>query len=211
MQQTLEIVLNVNEYSSSNNYWTPLADLVEVSECIELINPVQDVQNENSEPSRYQLPFGGATTSKERHGERRLLRLKEKKVARVALKERVLNGQEPYAWLDSGATSTFIAPQDKKHLQATGKPSTKKVKMPNGQMEQAGEQMTLKNGLRHPANSADTIPSLKTSLVSNSKLADAGYITVYDENEVNVYDGKNTVIKPTQAAIMTGQDSGDSH
>jgi hypothetical protein len=60
------------------------------------------------------LPFGGTTTSKERHGERRLLLLKEKKIARVELKERVLNGQEPYAWLDSGAKSTFIAPQDKK-------------------------------------------------------------------------------------------------
>jgi hypothetical protein len=130
--------------------------------------------------------------------------LKEKKVVRAALKERVLNGQEPFAWLDSGATSTFIAPHDKKHLQSTGKPSTKRVKMPNGQMEAAGEQMKMNNGLRHPANSADTIPSLKTSLVSNSKLADAGYITVYDENEVNVYDSKDTAIKPTKAAIMTG-------
>jgi hypothetical protein len=71
-------------------------------------------------------------------------------------------------------------------------------------MEQAGKKMTLKNGLRHPANSADTIPSLKTSLISNSKLADAGYITVYDENEVNVYDSRDTAIKPTKAAILTG-------
>jgi hypothetical protein len=52
---------------------------------MELINPGQDVQNENLVPNRYQLPFGGATTSKERHGERRLLRLKEKKVVRAAI------------------------------------------------------------------------------------------------------------------------------
>jgi hypothetical protein len=76
--------------------------------------------------------------------------------------------------------------------------------MPNGIIEKAGEKMIMNNGLRTPANSADAISSLKTTLVSNSKLADAKYITVYDEEEVNVYDGKTTTILPTKAAVLTG-------
>jgi hypothetical protein len=191
----------------SNNYWTPLADQVEVSENFDIINTITEDDKENVEP-RYSLPFGGTTTSHNRLQERRLLRLKEKKdqkkLGKQVLKERVLNGQEPYSWLDSGATSNFVAPQDKQHAKGLGKPSTKVVRMANGKMEAAGKQMELNNGLRQPANKADSIPSLKTTLISNSKLADAGYITVYNDKEVNVYDSKTTSVIPTKAAIMTG-------
>jgi hypothetical protein len=121
-----------------------------------------------------------------------------------ALKERILNGQEPSGLLDSGATSSFIAPQDTKHLIRTGLQSSKIVRMPNGITEKAGEILQMGNGLRNPANTADSIPSLKTTLVSNSKLADANYITVYDREEVNVYDAEMTKVVPTKQAVMTG-------
>jgi hypothetical protein len=89
-----------------------------------------------------------------------------------------LNGTDLYGWLDSGATSNFIAQKDKQHVKSTGKPSIKRVRMTNGQVEAAGEQMEIQNGLRDPANKADSIPAIKTSLISTSKLADAKYITV---------------------------------
>ena len=60
--------------------------------------------------------------------------------------------------------------------------------MPNGKQVAAGEKMKLDNQFREPANCADTIPQLKTTLISNGKIADADYITVYDKEKVNVLD-----------------------
>jgi hypothetical protein len=197
---------------SENNYWTPLADQVEESE--DFVGMCNDALEENEENNNaapmqlnyivYRLPFGGSTNSRDRLHERRLEKLKDKRAERKALKQRVMNGQDPYGWLDSGATSNFIAPQDKKHIKSTGIKSNKQVRLPNGQHVSAGEKINLENGLSHPANTANSIPSLKTTLISNSKLADAGYITVFNEEEVNVYDGATTKVVPTEQAILTG-------
>jgi hypothetical protein len=200
-------VLNVNHRITDNNYWTPLLDQVEESNN-EYINTIDDgeeleMDKENVAP-RYSLPFGGSTSSFERLQERRLLKLKDKRKEKQVLKQRILNGKDPYGWLDSGATSNFIAQKDKHHTKSTGIASIKKVRMANGQVEAAGEQLELKNGLRKPASTADSIPSIKTSLISTSKLADAGYFTVFDKDEVNVYDATTTSIKPTNQAVLTG-------
>ena len=127
-QGSTQIVLNVNSKLHDNNYWTPLADQVEESE--ETINTIITADDkENEHPPSYRLPFGGNTTSKQRHSERRLERLKDKK---KALRERIMNGQEPSGLLDTGATSTFVTEQDTQHLEPTGQASAKKVLMPNG-------------------------------------------------------------------------------
>ena len=55
-----------------------------------------------------------------------------------------------------------------------------------------GSKYVLNTGLGAPANTADSIPTLKTTLVSNSKLADAGYTTIFDKNRVNIYDEDET-------------------
>ena len=94
--------------------------------------------------------------------------------------------------------------QDTKHMMATRLISKKKVSTPNGIKIAAGKQYKLKNGLRILADTADSIPSLKTTLVSNSKLADAGYVTVYNDEEVNVYDTKTTKIRIMAEAVMAG-------
>ena len=121
-----------------------------------------------------------------------------------ALKHKVLNGEEPSGLMDSGASSTFVAPHDKKHFQGTGRPSDKRVSMPNGKLEQAGEKLIMKNGLREPANQADSIPTIKRTLVSTSKVADAGYITVFDHDEVNVYEAASTTVQAEHDPVMTG-------
>ena len=42
------------------------------------------------------------------------------------------------------------------------------------------------------------VPSLRgTSLLSTSKFADVGYVTVYDGGKVNVYDGRTARIHVT--------------
>ena len=49
------------------------------------------------------------------------------------------------------------------------------------------------------------VPSLRgASLLSTSKLADAGYVTVYNGNEVNVYDGRTARIHVSEAAFLQG-------
>ena len=49
------------------------------------------------------------------------------------------------------------------------------------------------------------VPSLHgASLLSTSKLADAGDVTMYDGDEVNVYDGRTTTIKVSKAAVLKG-------
>jgi hypothetical protein len=146
---------------SENNYWTPLADQVEESE--DFVGMCNDALEENEENNNaapmqmnyivYRLPFGGSTNSRDRLHERRLEKLKDKRAERKALKQRVMNGQDPYGWLDSGATSNFIAPQDKKHIKSTGIKSNKQVRLPNGQHVSAGEKINLENGLSHPASS----------------------------------------------------------
>ena len=49
------------------------------------------------------------------------------------------------------------------------------------------------------------VPSLRgASLLSTSKTADAGYVTVYDSNKVNVYDGRTARIHVSEATALQG-------
>ena len=51
----------------------------------------------------------------------------------------------------------------------------------------------LEHRLRDPARTVDIVPSLAdNTLTSASKFADANYISIYDPEEVNIYDGKTT-------------------
>jgi len=42
------------------------------------------------------------------------------------------------------------------------------------------------------------------SLLSTNKFAEANYITIFDKEEVNIYDVNNTVIAVTRRAILRG-------
>jgi hypothetical protein len=41
-------------------------------------------------------------------------------------------------------------------------------------------------------------------LLSTAKFAEAGYITVFNNKEVNIYDAHNTMYKVSRAAILRG-------
>ena len=43
--------------------------------------------------------------------------------------------------------------------------------------------------LREPASEVDIVPGLTNTLLSTGKLVEGGYFSVYDEKEVNIYDG----------------------
>ena len=49
------------------------------------------------------------------------------------------------------------------------------------------------------------MPELKeTTLVSAAKLAKAGYVSIFNNDEVNVYDVNNTEIKVSRSAVLRG-------
>ena len=51
----------------------------------------------------------------------------------------------------------------------------------------------------------DLVPAMKKdTLISVGKFADAGYLTVFDEEEVNIYDGLKTKIEINGKAIIKG-------
>ena len=68
-------------------------------------------------------------------------------------------------------------------------------------MSSQGEK--LEHDLHNPARTIGIVPDLvEQSLLSGRKFADAGYISIYDENEVNIYDLHTTKIVVSEAAVL---------
>ncbi len=63
----------------------------------------------------------------------------------------------------------------------------------------------LAHDVRQPAKDVHIVPSIQSnSLLSTAKFAKAGYITVFDNKEVNIYDVHDTTSKVLRAAILQG-------
>jgi hypothetical protein len=63
----------------------------------------------------------------------------------------------------------------------------------------------LVHDVRQPANDIHIIPSIQSnSLLSTAKFSKAGYITVFDNKEVNIYDAHDKMSKVLRAAILQG-------
>jgi len=84
-------------------------------------------------------------------------------------------------------------------------PSTKVFHVPTGGTAQAPLTEKLHHDLREPAISVDIVPSLTdNTLISTGKFTDANYFAVYDDKEVNIYDGNTTKIYITEKAVLQG-------
>ena len=87
----------------------------------------------------------------------------------------------------------------------TGRQSNKVFRLPNGATEEAREIGELATNVQAPARDVHITPGItKTSLLSTAKFADAGYTTIFDGNQVNIYDQHDTVITVSHAAILRG-------
>ena len=123
------------------------------------------------------------------------------------LKQGVLDGSIPSAIADSGATSSIGTKRDKKRnvFVATGRQSDKAFCMPNGKVEEASNMDELQHDVRHPAKDVHIVPGIKCdSLLSIPKFADANYVTIFDKDEVNIYDANKTTIVVSRGAILRG-------
>ena len=64
------------------------------------------------------------------------------------------------------------------------------------------KQLILK--LQEEAKGVHIILGIQNSLLSTNRFAKAKYITIFDEEEVNIYDATNTEIKTTRGAVLIG-------
>ena len=108
----------------------------------------------------------------------------------------------PSAIYDTGCTSSALTAKDP--AERTGKPSRKIFAVATGHTAAATEQVKLRHKLREPARSADIVPGIQESLVSASKFADSGYISVFDKDEVRIYDQHDTEITVSRDAVLRG-------
>ncbi len=123
------------------------------------------------------------------------------------LKEGVLNGSIPSAFVDSTATSNvgMTKDQSKGAFVKTGQRSTKVFCMLNGALEEATAMDKLQHKLRPPARDVHIMPLIKRdSLCSISKFVHANYIAIFDKDKVNIYDANNTEVTVTCSAILQG-------
>ena len=59
--------------------------------------------------------------------------------------------------------------------------------------------------VRNPAKHLHITPSITmNSLLSTNEFAAPNYITIFDKEEVNIYDANNTIIAVTRGAILQG-------
>jgi hypothetical protein len=83
--------------------------------------------------------------------------------------------------------------------------SKKIFQLPDGTRTAASTISELAHNVRQPAKDVHIVPTIETnSLLSTAKFATAGYITVFDDKEVNIYDMQNTTLKVSRAAVLRG-------
>ena len=110
--------------------------------------------------------------------------------------------QQRLAILDSGATSGAAGEEDEYRLIDTGQPSNKTFMFPNNTKPKATKKMQLKHNIRKEATEMNIIPGLHAPLVSVPKLANAGYITVFEKSIANVYDNATTTVIGSNKPVL---------
>jgi hypothetical protein len=70
--------------------------------------------------------------------------------------------------------------------------------------------MQLKHKLRAGAGEMNIIPNLHSTLISVPKMADHGYIAVFDEIEARIYDGTTTTIRALEEPIIVAPQCKDT-
>ena len=59
--------------------------------------------------------------------------------------------------------------------------------------------------MRGPKRTVKIVPALADqSLLSGNKFSKAGYVSIYNDSEVNIYDGRTVKIVVSEAAVLKG-------
>jgi hypothetical protein len=84
----------------------------------------------------------------------------------------------------------------------TGLPSGKVFMLPDASKIPATKLMHLKHNLRPGAGDMNIVPNLHSSLISVPKMADQGYMAVFDKTSATIYDGTTTTIAASGDPII---------
>jgi len=107
----------------------------------------------------------------------------------------------PLTVVDSGCTLGVDTADDP--CRCTGSTSNKEFILPRGEIMAATEIAEYPFQVRDPTKQLHITPGITTNLLlSTSKFAAANYITIFDKEEVNIYDANDTVIAVTRGAIL---------
>ncbi len=119
------------------------------------------------------------------------------------LRQGMKDGTIPATVVDSGCTSEVGTTDDP--CQWNGRTSNKQFILPGGEIVKATKIAEYSFKVRSPAQELHITPSItENSLLSTSKFAAANYITIFDREEVNIYDVNDTIIAVTKGAILRG-------
>ena len=84
-------------------------------------------------------------------------------------------------------------------------PSTKFFALADNYPIHGSNVAKLHRNVRKPSRTVDTVPSLtNNSLLSGGKFAQAGYVSVCDDKELNLYDARTVKITVSEEAVLKG-------
>merc|ERR1712051_96079 len=128
---------------------------------------------------------------------------KSKRTREARLKAGVLDGSIPSAAWDTACTSSAGKPDNP--FLPTNKRSTKVFALADDHPIPAIIVAKLYHEIREPARTVDIVPALgRNSLLSGGKFAEAGYVSICDDKEVNIYDGRTAKIVVSEEAVLKG-------
>jgi hypothetical protein len=113
------------------------------------------------------------------------------------------DGTIPSTVVDSGCTLGVGTTDDP--CWRTGRTSIKQFVLPGGRIVKATKIAEYPFKVRSPAQELHITPGItENSLLSTSKFAAANYITIFNKEEVNIYDANDTIIAVTRGTILRG-------
>jgi hypothetical protein len=101
-----------------------------------------------------------------------------------------------------GCTLGAGAKKDMDCFHDTGLPSKKVFMLPDTSKIKATKKMQLKHNIRARAGKMNIVPNLHWTLISVPKMADHGYIAVFDKTQARIYDGTTTTITTLREPLI---------
>ena len=86
---------------------------------------------------------------------------------------------------------------------ATDEESDKVFSMALGHTAEGGHVVDLHLPLRRKARRGHTVQGITNILLSMSELVEQGYVPILDNDEISIYDGRNTQITVSRVAVLT--------
>ena len=129
------------------------------------------------------------------------------------LKWKVVNGEVRTGIADAGASVTCGKPEvsecgrirlDSNPFIPTTRKSKKILQYGGGSLAAADQIKQLPFNMRDEARDVHMVPGIQNTLISTNEMALEKYVTVFDDQEVNIYDQNDVEIKSNRGAVLRG-------